>query len=130
MVGWQIATAPFHDREGMPTLMVEINSTNSNDRIEFREVIQMFIDGKMNLYDKIKVSLHSREESIDIEYRKYRASLFMLHTMLKTMEPTDIAEALDIPCDLLRKWTNEKPFKTLMYSNYKEFLIYLGELYT
>ena len=110
--------------------MVEINSANSKDRIQFREVIRLFIDRKMNSYNKIKVSCNSTEESFTIEKRKYRASLFMLHRMLKTMEPNEIAETLEIPYDLLRKWRNEKTFKTLMYSNYKEFLIYLGELYT
>lgn len=110
--------------------MVDIKSANNKERIEFREIIQLFIDSKMNRYHNIKVSCHSKQESIAIEDSKYKASLFMLHTMLKTMEPTDIAEALDIPCDLLSQWTKEKPFKTLMYSNYKEFLIYLGELYT
>ena len=114
----------------MSITMVEINSDHSKDRLQFREIIQLFIDGKMNSYNKIKVSCDSTEESITIEKRKYQASLFMLHRMLKTMEPSEIAETLEIPSDLLRKWRNERAFKTLMYSNYKEFLIYLGELYT
>jgi hypothetical protein len=46
------------------------------------------------------------------------------------MELNEISEKLEVPFDLLNNWKNEKPFKTLMYSNYKEFLIYLGELYT
>ena len=110
--------------------MVEINSANSKDLIQFREVIQLFIDGKMNSYNKIKVSCNSTEESITIEKRKYLASLFMIHRLLNTMEPNEIAEMLDIPYDLLRTWKSEKAFKTLMYSNYKELLIYLGDLYT
>lgn len=110
--------------------MVDINSASNKERIEFREIVQLFIDGKMNRYHNIKVSCHSKEESIAIEDSKYKASLFMLHRLLKTMESSEIANALDIPYDLLRKWKNEKPFKTLMYSNYKEFLIFLGELYT
>ena len=110
--------------------MVEINSVNNKELLQFREVIQLFIDGKMNSYNKIKVSCNAVGESITIEKRKYQASLFMIHKLLRTMEPNEIAETLEIPCDLLRKWKNEKTFKTLMYSNYKEFLIYLGELYT
>jgi len=110
--------------------MVEINSTNSKELKQFREVIQLFIDGKVNSFNKIKVRCNVAKESIAIEKRKYRASLFMLHRMLKTMEQNEIAETLEIPYDLLRKWRKEKTCKTLMYSNYKEFLIYLGELYT
>ena len=110
--------------------MVEINSANENDLNQFREVIQLFIEGKMNSYNKIQIRCNSSEESISIENKKYRASLFMIHWMLKTMETNEIAETLEIPYGLLKKWRNEKMFKTLMYSNYKEFLIYLGELYT
>ena len=110
--------------------MVEINSAHSKDRLQFREIIQLFIEGKMNSYNKIKVSCDSTGESITIETRKYQASLFMLHRMLKTMETNEIAETLGITYDQLRKWENERTFITLMYSNYKEFLIYLGELYT
>ena len=110
--------------------VVQINSSNSKDLIQFREVIQLFIDGKMNSYNKIKVSCNSTEESIAIAKRKYQASLFMIYRLLKTMEPNEIAETLGIPYDLLKTWKSEKTFKTLMYSNYKEFLIYLGELYT
>ena len=110
--------------------MVEPGDTNRKDLREFRKVIQLFIDGKMNSYTTIRVWCDIREESITIEKRKYQASLFMIHRMLKTMELPEIAERLDIPDDLLKTWKNEKIFKTLMYSNYKEFLIYLGELYT
>ena len=110
--------------------MVEVNSANENDLNQFRKVIQLFIDGKMNSYNKIELRCNSSEESISIKNEKYRASLFMIHRMLKTMETKEIAETLEIPHGLLRKWENEKIFKTLMYSNYKEFLIYLGELYT
>ena len=110
--------------------MVEINLANNNDLIQFCEVIQLFIDGKMNNYNKIKVSCDSTEESISVEKRKYLASLFMIHRMLKTMEENEIAEKLEISYNLLKKWNNEKMFKALVYYNYKEFLIYLGELYT
>ena len=110
--------------------MVEINITHNNDLNQFREVIQLFIERKMNSYNTIRVSCNAAEKSITIEKRKYQASLFMLHNILNTMEQNEIAETLEIPYDLLKKWKNEKTFKTLMYSNYKEFLIYLGELYT
>ena len=116
--------------EGALVHMVEINIANNSELNQFREVIQLFIDGKMNSYNKIKVSCNFTEESITIEKRKYRASLFMIHSMLKTMGGNEIAETLEISYDLLKKWNNEKTFKALMYSNYKEFLIYLGELYT
>jgi hypothetical protein len=111
-------------------IMVETNSVHSKNLLQFREVIQPFINGKMNSYNKIKVSCNAAGESITIEKRKYQASLFMIHKLLRTMELHEIAETLEIPYDLLIKWENEKTFKTLMYSNYKEFLIYLGELYT
>ncbi len=110
--------------------MVAINSTNGKDLIAFREVIQLFIDGKMNSYNKIKVTCDPMGKSTTIGKRKYQASLFMLHRMLKTMEINDIAEILELPFDLLNEWRSEKAFRTLVYSNYKEFLIYLGELYT
>ena len=110
--------------------MFEFGNTTSKDLLQFRKVIQLFIDGKMNRYTTIKVWCDLREESITIEKRKYQASLFMIHRMLKTMELAEIAQRLDIPDDLLRTWKNEKIFRTLQYSNYKEFLIYLGELYT
>lgn len=110
--------------------MVTINSTNDKDLIAFREVIQLFIDGKMNNFNKIKVSCDVLGESTTIDQRKYQASLFMLHRMLRTMEINEIAETLELPFDLLNGWRSEKAFTTLVYSNYKEFLIYLGELYT
>jgi hypothetical protein len=106
------------------------NRINGNHRRQFRETIQLFIEAKMNSYNGIKVALNLTEESTTIAKDKYRASLFMIHCMLSTMENYEIAAALDIPCDLLERWENEKIFKTLMYSNYKEFLVYLGELYT
>ena len=110
--------------------MVVIDNGNNKDQKQFRTTIQLFIDGKMNSYNKIKVSCGPTEGSITIEKTKYQASLFMLHRLLKTMELNEIAETLEVPFDLLSDWKNEKAFKTLMYSNYKEFLIYLGELYT
>ena len=110
--------------------MDAINGAKNKDRKQFRGIIQLFIDGKMNSYNKIKVSCDPTEGSITIEKTKYHASLFMLHRLLKTMELNEIAETLEVPFDLLSNWRNEKAFKTLMYSNYKEFLIYLGELYT
>ena len=106
------------------------NSTNDSHRRQFREVIQLFIEGKMNNCNGIKVGCNFTDESITIERGKYRASLFMIHSLLTTMEQNEIAAVLEIPCDLLESWENEKIFKTLIYSNYKEFLIYLGELYT
>ena len=110
--------------------MVAVDNGNNKDQKQFRTTIQLFIDGKMNSYNKIKVSCGPTEGSITIEKTKYQASLFMLHRLLKTMELNEIAETLEVPFDLLSGWKNEKAFKTLMYSNYKEFLIYLGELYT
>ena len=110
--------------------MVAIDGGNNKDQIEFRKIIQLFIDGKMNSYNKIKVSCGPTEGPVTIEKTKYQASLFMLHRLLKTMELNEIAEKLEVPFDLLSNWRNEKAFKTLMYSNYREFLIYLGELYT
>ena len=110
--------------------MVAIDGVNNKDQKQFRGIIQLFIDGKMNSYNKIKVSCDPTEGSITIEKTKYQASLFMLHRLLKTMELNEIAETLEVPFDLLSNWKNEKAFKSLMYSNYKEFLIYLGELYT
>jgi len=110
--------------------MVETNTIyNNNELNQFREVIQLFIERKVKIYDTIKVRCNLTEESIVIEKRKYRASLFMIHSMLKTMGGNEIAETLEISYDLLKKWNNEKTFKALMYSNYKEFLIYLGDLY-
>ncbi len=110
--------------------MVETNTIyNNNELNQFREVIQLFIERKVKIYDKIKVRCNLTEESIVIEKRKYRPSLFMIHSMLKTMGGNEIAETLEISYDLLKKWNNEKTFKALMYSNYKEFLIYLGDLY-
>jgi hypothetical protein len=106
------------------------NRTNDNDRRQFGDIIQLFIEGKMNSYDGIKVSLNSTEDSVTIERGKYRASLFMIHSMLRTMDHNEIAAALEMPFDLLGIWEKEKTFKTLVYSNYKEFLIFLGELYT
>jgi hypothetical protein len=84
----------------------------------------------MNSYNGIKIAFNLTEEATTIEKDKYRASLFMIHCLLNTMENNEIAAALDMPCDVLERWESEKIFKTLMYANYKEFLIYLGELYT
>ena len=88
-------------------------------------------DGYLTEHDheKLVKYLNGNIQSIVIEKRKYRASLFMIHSMLKTMGGNEIAETLEISYDLLKKWNNEKTFKALMYSNYKEFLIYLGDLY-
>lgn len=116
--------------KGNAYTMLEINGTNNNHRKQFREVIHLFIEGKMNSYNRVRVGCNCTEVSTTIEREMYRASLFMIHSMLKTMEHNEIAAALEISCDLLREWENEKIFKTLIYSNYKEFLIYLGELYT
>ena len=110
--------------------MVAINSANSRDLAAFRGVIQLFIDGKMNSYNKITVSCTAGEGASAVEKRKYRASLFMIHRMLKTMESNEIAETLEIPGELLGEWRSEKAFIALVYSNYREFLIYLSELYT
>ena len=74
--------------------MVEINNVNKKDLLQFRGVIQLFIDGKINSYNKIKVSCAPTEGSITIENAKYQASLFMLHILLKTMELRKIAEIL------------------------------------
>jgi hypothetical protein len=54
----------------------------------------------------------------------------MIHGMLKTMEREEITATLGISNHLLTAWESEKLFRTLVFSNYKEFLIHLGELYT
>jgi hypothetical protein len=100
------------------------------DRRQFQDVIHKFIEGKMNSYASIMVKADGGAAPVSIEKNKYRASLFMIHGMLKTMEREEIAETLGISCRLLNRWEGEKPFRTLVYSNYKEFLIHLGELYT
>ena len=105
-------------------------NTNATNRRQFCDVIQQFIEGKMNCYATITVKADGGEEAVSIETGKYRASLFMIHGMLKTMEHEEIAAALGIASHLLNEWENEKLFKTLVYSNYKEFLVHLGELYT
>ena len=47
--------------------MDAINGAKNKDRKQFRGIIQLFIDGKMNSYNKIKVSCDPKEESITIE---------------------------------------------------------------
>lgn len=91
--------------------MVEINIANNSELNQFREVIQLFIDGKMNSYNKINVRCNFTEESISIEKRKYRASLFMIHSMLKTMKKNEIAETLEISYDLLKSVIMRKRLK-------------------
>ena len=110
--------------------MVEMNVANNSELNQFREVIQLFIEGKLKLYNKVKIRNNSTEESTIIGKTRYWASLLMIHSLLKTMRKDEIAETLEIPYDLLKKWNNDKMFQALMYSNYKEFLIYLGDLYT
>ncbi len=105
-------------------------NTMTTNRRQFREVIQLFIEGKMNCYATIMIKADCGAEEGCIEKSKYRASLFMIHSMLKTMGREEIAAALGISCQLLNSWEGEKLFRTLVYSNYKEFLIHLGELYT
>jgi len=130
LVGTRLQLPLFSNRERKPITMDGINSQGSKDRRAFRGIIQLFIDGKMNSYNKISVRCTPTEASTPIEQRKYRASLFMLHGMLQTMETEEIAETLELSPELLGEWGRERAFTTLVYSNYKEFLIYLGELYT
>lgn len=84
----------------------------------------------MNCYATITVKADGGEAAVCIEESKYRASLFMIHTLLNTMEREEIAAALGISGHLLTTWEGEKLFRTLVFSNYKEFLIHLGEMYT
>jgi len=105
-------------------------NTIATNRRQFREVIQLFIEGKMNCYATIVVKAGCGTEEVRIEETQYRASLLMIHRMLKTMDHEEIAAALGISCPLLNEWENQKLFRTLVYSNYKEFLMHLGELYT
>jgi hypothetical protein len=105
-------------------------NTKANNRRQFRAVIQLFIERKMNCYATITVKADGGEEAVCIEESKYRASLFMIHSMLKTMERDEITAALGISSHLLTAWEGEQLFRTLVYSNYKEFLIHLGEMYT
>jgi hypothetical protein len=105
-------------------------NTQANNRRQFREVIQLFIERKMNCYATITVKADGAAEAVCIEEGKYRASLFMIHGMLKTMEREEITATLGISNHLLTAWEGEKLFRTLVFSNYKEFLIHLGEMYT
>jgi len=52
------------------TITATINRTNGNNRRQFREIIQLFIEGKMSGYNGIKVSLNYTEDSIAIERGK------------------------------------------------------------
>jgi hypothetical protein len=60
----------------------------------------------------------------------YQAILFMIHGMLKTMEREEIADALGISCHRFNTWESKKLFRTLVCSNDKDFLMYLGGLCT
>jgi DNA-binding transcriptional regulator YiaG len=102
-----------------------------NNKEQMRSLLHAFIEKKIQDYSQTKpINIMERDdESGGIPTVQYHASLWMICEIFELMSHREIAKQLDVSCELLKSWETEEIFSYLTKCNYREFLIYVTDLF-
>jgi hypothetical protein len=107
-------------------MFIEVSAGNAEDKKNYmRKLLRAFIEKKMKTY----CELEAQDAGRDTAKTKYLASLWMVYSVTGVMQQEEIAQQTGIACSLLQDWESDKEFKALVECNYKEFLIYIVNLF-
>jgi hypothetical protein len=107
-------------------MFIEVTAGNAEDKKNYmRRLLRTFIETKMKAYSEPEAQAADQETA----KTKYLASLWMILSVTGIMQREEIAQHAGIACDLLRGWEGDMEFKASVESNYKEFLIYIVNLF-
>jgi hypothetical protein len=114
----------------METGKVIISSIHNNKE-QVRRLLHTFIEKKIQNYSQSKPEYIEQKEvkSDSISPIQYHASLWMVCGMFELMSHGEIAKHLNVSCELLKSWETEEIFSYLTKCNYREFLIYVTDLF-
>jgi len=107
-------------------MFIEVTTGNAEDKKNYmRRLLRTFIETKMKTYSE----LEAQDTDQDAAKTKCLASLWMVFSVTGIMQHEEIAQQSGIACSLLQGWESDKEFKALVACNYKEFLIYIVNLF-
>ena len=114
----------------METEKVIIGSMHNNKE-QVRSLLHTFIEKKIQDYAQLKpINIEQNEVKSDgLSPVQYHASLWMICGMFELMSHGEIAKKLDVSYELLKNWETEEIFSYLTKCNYREFLIYVTDLF-
>ena len=111
-------------------MLIEITTGNAEDKMSYMlKLLRAFIETKMKTYSKLEAQGADQDAEKDILKVKYLASLWMVSSVTGTMQREEIAQQSGIAYDLLQGWESDTEFNALVACNYKEFLIYIVDLF-
>jgi hypothetical protein len=107
-------------------MFIEVTTGNAEDKKNYmRKLLRTFIEIKMRAY----CGLAAQDTDQDAAKLKYLASLWMVFSVTGIMPQEEIAQQSGIARGLLQGWESDKEFKALVGCNYKDFLIYIVNLF-
>jgi hypothetical protein len=107
-------------------MFIEVTTGNAEDKKNYmHKLLRTFIAAKMSAYGE----LEAQGTDQDAAKTKYLAILWMVYFVTGVMQREEIAQQSGIACGLLQDWESDKEFKALVKCNYKDFLIYLVNLF-
>ncbi|MCX5903411.1 MAG: hypothetical protein NTV89_08050 [Proteobacteria bacterium] len=105
-------------------MFIEVTTGNAEDKTNYmRKLLRTFIETKMKTYSGLEA------QDADAAKTKYLASLWMILSVTGIMQHEEIAQQSGIACGDLQGWKSDKEFNALVECNYKEFLIYIVDLF-
>jgi hypothetical protein len=107
-------------------MLIEVTAENTQAKKRYlRKLLRAFIESRMKTYREPEAQSAAR----DAAKTKYLASLWMVASVTGALQPEEIAQESGIACGLLRDWESDEEFNALVAGNYKEFLIYIVNLF-
>jgi hypothetical protein len=107
-------------------MFIEVTTGNAEAKKDYmRKLLRTFIETKMRAY----CELEAQDADQDAAKTKYLASLWMVFSVTGIMQQEEIAQLSGIARGLLQGWESDKEFKALVECNYKDFLIYIVNLF-
>jgi len=111
-------------------MLIEVTTGNAEDKKNYmRKLLRTFIETKVKKYNELEEQSADPGTAQDAAETKYLASLWMVYAVTGIMQREEIARQSGIACGLLQGWESDKEFNALVECNYKEFLIYIVNLF-
>jgi hypothetical protein len=107
-------------------MFIEVTTGNAEDKKNYmRKLLRTFIETKMKTYSE----LEAQNADHAAAKTKYLASLWMVFSVTGIMQQEEISQLSGIARGLLQGWESDKEFNASVECNYKDFLIYIVNLF-
>lgn len=111
-------------------MFIEVTTGNAEAKKDYmRKLLRTFIETKMKTYSALEAQNADQDTDQDAAKTKYLASLWMVFSVTGIMQQEEIAQQSGIARGILQGWESDKEFKALVECNYKDFLIYIVNLF-